>query len=123
MNATATAIRTAVATLRSRLTALAAVGVLGLGFGLAAVATPAQAQPKQGAGSGATCEIEIDGKTSTVPSGTRVGLFVCGEDGEWHFGWLITGVASAPVKQTVKPVIVVSSVSQLRGVKLLPAVQ
>ena len=34
--------------------------------------------------------------TTKVPEGTRIGMFVCGADGEWHFGWLIDGIASQP---------------------------
>lgn len=110
---TATRIHRAANTLRSRAGALAAVGAIGLGFGLVATA-PAQAQPKQGSGAAATCPIEIDGKMATVPAGTRVGLFVCGSDGEWHFGWLINDAQATPPKTTVKPIVVVSSVSQVR---------
>ncbi len=28
---------------------------------------------------------------TTVPEGTRVGILVCGHDGDWHLGWLIDG--------------------------------
>jgi hypothetical protein len=44
-----------------------------------------------------------DGKLETVAVGSKIGLFTCGSDGEWHFGWLINAV-SAPRHKTVKPV-------------------
>ncbi len=66
-------------------------------------AGPAHADTKKGTGPAKGCLIENDGKLETVSVGTRVGLFVCGSDGEWHFGWLITGL-SAPPHKSVKPV-------------------
>ena len=32
----------------------------------------------------------------TVPVGSKIGLFTCGSDGEWHFGWLINAVSTRP---------------------------
>jgi hypothetical protein len=68
-----------------------------------AVAGPAHAQPI-GNGSGAQgCQIEDEhGNVTYVPVGTQVGLFHCGSDGEWHFGWLVNAIA--PPEQTVRPV-------------------
>jgi hypothetical protein len=66
-------------------------------------AGPAHAEPKKGSGTAKGCLIENDGKLETVPVGSKVGLFTCGSDGEWHFGWLINAI-SAPHK-TVKPVV------------------
>ena len=108
---TASRILTPINTLRNRATVMAAVGAIGLGAGLVATA-PAQAQPRDTGAGQASCAIEIDGKTTTVPEGTRVGIFVCGHDGEWHFGWLINDVASASPKGSVQPVISVMSTGQ-----------
>jgi hypothetical protein len=66
-------------------------------------AGPAHADTKKGTGPAKGCLIENDGKLETVAVGSRVGLFVCGSDGEWHFGWLITEL-SAPPHKSVKPV-------------------
>jgi hypothetical protein len=65
-------------------------------------AGPAHADKKGGTGPAAGCQIENDGKIETVPVGSKVGLFTCGSDGEWHFGWLINAI-SAPPKKTIKP--------------------
>jgi len=56
----------------------------------------AQADRKQGTGGATGCQIENDGKVETVPVGTKIGLFTCGEDGEWHFGWLINAIGARP---------------------------
>ena len=62
-------------------------------FALAVVATgSAHADAKQGTGGTQGCQIENDGKVETVPVGSKVGLFTCGQDGEWHFGWLINAI-------------------------------
>ncbi len=112
---TAHRIRIAARTFRTRMTALAAVGAAVLGLGLVATSA-AQAQPKGGpgggSGAGATCPIEIDGKMTTVPEGTRVGIFVCGHDGIWHLGWLINDIASP--KAPGAPVITVANATQVR---------
>ena len=79
------------------LAAIAAIGTTSL------AATPvANADRKQGSGGTNGCEIynEDTGKTETVPAGTKVGLFTCGSDGEWHFGWLV----NAAPKRSVAPV-------------------
>jgi hypothetical protein len=62
-------------------------------------AGPAHADSKNGTGTSKGCQIENDGKVETVAVGTRVGLFVCGSDGEWHFGWLVTGIVAPPHKK------------------------
>jgi hypothetical protein len=83
-----------------RVSALAAIGTVGMAL---AAAGPAQADPKSGTGTAKGCPVENNGTLGTVAVGTRIGLFVCGEDGEWHFGWLITGI-SAPHKSKVRPI-------------------
>jgi hypothetical protein len=86
----------------STLTSMSRKVLAGAAIGAAAVAfigaTPAHADSKQGNGGSKGCQIENDGKIETVPVGSKVGLFTCGEDGEWHFGWLINGVSGAKVK-------------------------
>lgn len=62
------------------------------------LAGPARADTKQGSGGTTGCQIENDGKIETVPVGTKVGLFTCGEDGEWHFGWLINSIGAQKLK-------------------------
>lgn len=79
-----------------------AVAVLAISAGVG-VAYPAaaSAQPVKGNGAPKGCPVEnvdANGNTvsvSTVPDGTRIGLFVC-VNGEWKFGWAIgrAGVAS-----------------------------
>jgi hypothetical protein len=79
--------------LRRRTTALAAAGTLAAAL---VAAGPAVAQPK-GPITAKGCPVEdANGTTSTVAVGTRIGLFVCGSDGEWHFGWLINARTTAP---------------------------
>lgn len=86
----------------STLTGMSRKLLAGAAIGAAAVAfigaTPAHADSKQGNGGTKGCLIENDGKLETVPVGSKVGLFTCGEDGEWHFGWLINAVSGAKVK-------------------------
>ena len=86
--------------IRRRIGTLAAIAAIGTTF---LAATPAaNADRKQGNGGATGCDIynENTGKTETVPVGTKVGLFTCGSDGEWHFGWLI----NAAPKRSVAPV-------------------
>lgn len=67
-------------------------------------AGPAHADPKQGGGgSGKGCPVENDGKVETVPVGSKVGLFTCGSDGEWHFGWLVSA-RTLPPRKSIKPI-------------------
>ncbi len=114
---------TALHRLRSRMTAVLAIGAIGLTAGLVATA-PAQALPKGGGGGSngsgtAYCPIEIDGHISYVPEGTHVGILYCGHDGNWHIGWLVDGLARGGSSgQGTQPVISVPNASSL----LLPAV-
>lgn len=63
---------------------LAPLAVIGL------AAAPAGAQKPRNGSTPASCDVEDEnGKVSQVPEGTRVGLFYCGSDGEWHFGTVI----------------------------------
>jgi hypothetical protein len=80
--------------------AAVAIGAVALAF---AGAGAAHADSKQGSGGSKGCLIENNGHLETVPVGTKISLFTCGADGEWHFGWLVTQI-SAPPKKTVKTV-------------------
>ncbi|MDH4075374.1 MAG: hypothetical protein OEW29_05505 [Acidimicrobiia bacterium] len=63
---------------------LALLAVIGLAAG------PASAQKPRNGSTPASCDVEDEhGKVSQVPEGTRVGLFYCGSDSEWHFGTVI----------------------------------
>jgi hypothetical protein len=88
-------ITSAFTSMSRKVLASAAIGAAAVAF---IGATPAHADIKQGNGAAAGCPIENNGKTETVPVGTRIGLFTCGEDGEWHFGWVITSISGAKVK-------------------------
>jgi hypothetical protein len=82
--------------LRGRLGALLAVGAVAASL---VAANPANAQPKGGTASKG-CPVEHeDGSVTYVPVGTLVGLFKCGSDGEWHFGWLVDHL-KAPTTST-----------------------
>ena len=65
---------------------LAPLAVIGL------AAAPAGAQKPRNGSTPASCDVvdtdsgEVVGQ---VPEGTRVGLFYCGSDGNWHFGTVI----------------------------------
>lgn len=85
--------------LRKMFAALA-IGAVAMAF---IAAGPAHADTKKGTGPAAGCLIENDGKLETVAVGSKIGLFTCGSDGEWHFGWLINAISAAP-KKSVKPV-------------------
>lgn len=66
-----------------------AIAVMIAAVSFAFAAAPAGAQPKGGTQSKG-CPVEDEnGNVSYVPEGTRIGLFRCGSDGEWHFGWLV----------------------------------
>jgi hypothetical protein len=82
------------------LAAAVAIGAVAMAF---IAAGPAHADTKKGTGTAKGCLIENDGKLETVAVGSKVGLFTCGSDGEWHFGWLINAI-SVPRNKTVKPV-------------------
>lgn len=81
----------------------AAVAIGAVATTLLAAGT-AQAQPKD-TGPAKGCLIENNGKLETVPVGSKVGLFTCGSDGEWHFGWLINAISAPPQHKTLKPVV------------------
>jgi hypothetical protein len=72
-----------------------AIGAVALAF---IGAGPAHADTKKGSGGSPGCLIENNGKLETVPVGTKISLFTCGADGEWHFGWLITQISAPPKK-------------------------
>jgi hypothetical protein len=97
-------ITTTATKLARKLCAAAAITVAAMAFILAGTA---HAEPKKGSGTAKGCLIENDGKLETVPVGSKIGLFTCGSDGEWHFGWLINA-RIAPPKRTVKPVLAVT---------------
>jgi hypothetical protein len=87
------ATRSARPSMRARMGTLLAVGAVAATL---VAAGPAAAQPK-GGGTAKGCPVEnADGTTSTVPVGTQIGLFHCGSDGEWHFGWLTTDLVKPP---------------------------
>jgi hypothetical protein len=82
------------ASLLHKTLAALAIGIVALAF----VATGnAHADSKKGTGGSTGCQIENNGNVEYVPVGTKVGLFTCGQDGEWHFGWLINAI-KAPSK-------------------------
>jgi hypothetical protein len=82
--------RTTAASLIARILALVAIAAAGLALLTAATA---HADTKDGPGGSAKgCPVEDEnGNVTYVPAGTHYLLFTCGEDGEWHGGWLITG--------------------------------
>jgi hypothetical protein len=83
--------------MRARVGTLLAVGAVAATL---VAAGPAAAQPK-GGGTTKGCPVEnADGTTTTVPAGTQIGLFHCGSDGEWHFGWLTTDLVTQPTTTT-----------------------
>jgi hypothetical protein len=91
-------ITTAASRIARKTTGVAAIAAVAAAFLTAGPAHADFKNPPPGKG----CPVEnSDGTTSTVEVGTKIGLFVCGADGEWHFGWVVTGVSSG---KTVKPV-------------------
>lgn len=87
---TITNVRGVLTSLWGRIIALSVVAVAGLSL---ATAAPASAQPNNGPAviKGYRPVEDEYGHVFYVPAGTRIGIVVCGEDGYWHFGWLITG--------------------------------
>ena len=81
-----------------KVAAAVAIGAVAVAF---VAAGHARADSKQGTGTTRGCQVENDGKVETVPVGTKVGLFTCGSDGEWHFGWLVNAI-TAPSHKTIK---------------------
>ncbi len=70
---------------RVAITVTPAIVLLGLAAGPAAAAKPRQGSTP------ASCDVvdSVTGAVTQVPEGTRVGLFYCGSDGDWHFGTVI----------------------------------
>jgi hypothetical protein len=74
----------------------ALIGLSALTLASVALAPSAFAEPKSGGGGSRGCPVEDEhGNVSYVPVGTVVGLFHCGSDGEWHFGWLTTDLTTS----------------------------
>ena len=98
--------RTTAASLFGRILALVAIAAAALALLMAATA---HADTKDGpAGSAKGCPVEDEnGNVTYVPAGTHYLLFTCGEDGEWHGGWLITGTKAElpPTGGGTKPVL------------------
>jgi len=90
-----------ITTTTSKLTGRMFAALVLAAVSLVLFAGPAHAD-KKGTGPVAGCQIENNGKIETVAVGSKVGLFTCGSDGEWHFGWLINAI-SVPPKKTIKP--------------------
>src|SRR4051812_31056446 len=75
----------------------------------ALVPLAAHAEPNSGPSGvpGKSCAVEnSDGTVQQVPIGTRIGLAYCGQDGDWHFGWLVDALA---VRQPTGPKVPVIS--------------
>ncbi len=85
-------------TLTTKLRNLTVALTATLALGLSLTATgPAAAQPVKDSTPSKGCPVEDEhGNTTYVPEGTRVGLFRCGSDGEWHFGWLVNARVAEP---------------------------
>jgi hypothetical protein len=82
--------------LRTRIGTIAAVGAVAAAL---VAAGPAAAQPKGGSGGAKGCPVEHeDGSVTYVPVGSQIGLFHCGSDGDWHFGWLTTDLVKPPTQ-------------------------
>lgn len=98
--------------IRTRRARFARFGIAALAAGaIVGVAVPAGAQrPRQGT-TPATCDMEVDGKTVQVPEGSRVGLFYCGTDGEWHVGWLVDAIVGGTTTTTTSPVKTMTAIS------------
>ncbi len=74
----------------------ALIGLSALTLASVTLAPSAFAEPKSGGGGSRGCPVEDEhGNVSYVPVGTVVGLFHCGTDGEWHFGWLTTDLTTS----------------------------
>ena len=69
----------------------------------AAIAAPAHAQPVRTTPT-VRCPVEDEhGNVTWVDVGTVVGMWRCGADGEWHFGWLVTDRAVRPPGDVLQP--------------------
>ena len=71
---------------RSALAGLSAVAILGA----ALAPIPAFAQPTGGTTPQGCPVVDEHGNVSHVAPGTVIGLFHCGTDGQWHFGWFVS---------------------------------
>lgn len=82
--------------IRVALATTPAIALLGL------VAGPASAaRPRQGSVPASCDVVDSDtGQVTQVPEGTRVGLFYCGSDGDWHFGTVILDRATVVAEPT-----------------------
>jgi hypothetical protein len=76
--------------------------------GTALVPLAAHAEPNDGASGvpGRSCHVEYsDGSIHQVPVGTRFGLLYCGQDGNWHVGWLVDAIRVAQPTSPTLPII------------------
>ena len=79
----------------------AALAATGIACTAMVAAVPAHAQPVGGTGATRGCPVEDEhGNVTYVSVGTQIGLFHCGSDGEWHFGWATTDRLSPPAGST-----------------------
>jgi hypothetical protein len=74
--------------IKSRAVAGAAVLVFAASALAPASAMAAPKEPPAGV-PGVGCWVDDNGTYKLVGVGTRIGLFYCGQDGEWHFSWLV----------------------------------
>jgi hypothetical protein len=66
-----------------------------------------------GSGRSAGCPV-VDGDGNVVGHaevGTRVGLFYCGSDGDWHFGWFTSAAPLPPLRAPAPPSATITAVS------------
>lgn len=77
--------------------ALPAVGII-------AVASPASASKARSGSTPASCDVvdSVTGKITQATEGTQAGLFYCGADGQWHFGWAVNATRNTEPKPPVK---------------------
>jgi hypothetical protein len=96
---------TARTSLRARSAALAAAAAAAVA-GSFAFAGASDARPIKDTAGSKGCPVEHeDGSVTYVPVGTQVGLFKCGSDGEWHFGWLVDHMVAGDGGTTTGPVV------------------
>jgi hypothetical protein len=109
--------RTTMSSLLGRLLTLAAIAAASLTL---LTAASAHADTKDGPpGSSKGCAVEDEnGNVTYVPAGTHYLLFTCGEDGEWHGGWLITGI-----KQQLPPTSGGGGIVRTNGINRVEATQ
>ena len=102
--------RTAVNRLLARL--LTAVAVATAGIALIGPAA-ASAKPKGPLPQGCPVEDE-NGNVTYVAPGTHYLLFTCGEDGQWHWGWLLAA-SRRPTPPSSGPVVLAGGVLRLEA--------